>query len=167
MCARGVTFLRCCMLEIFISSWFIVESLEMCSMLGSGGSVGKEPACQCRRFETWVRSPGWGDPLEEGTATHSSVLAWRISMDRGACRLWSTGCTESDTLSDWAHANENINSKILNTGEYVKQAEHLCMKHDWSDWKMHALGWKKFFLQDFGSSCALKHDCGNTLIDLT
>ena len=30
-------------------------------------------------WETWVRSLGWEDPLEEGTATHSSILAWRIS----------------------------------------------------------------------------------------
>ena len=28
--------------------------------------------------ETWVQSLGWEDLLEEGTATHSSVLAWRI-----------------------------------------------------------------------------------------
>ena len=28
------------------------------------------------RQETQVRSPGWEDPLEEGTATHSSILAW-------------------------------------------------------------------------------------------
>ena len=33
--------------------------------------------------ETWVRSLGWEDPLEEGMATHSSILAWRIPMDRG------------------------------------------------------------------------------------
>ena len=32
--------------------------------------------------ETWVQSLGWEDPLEEGTVTHSSVLAWRIPMDR-------------------------------------------------------------------------------------
>ena len=35
-------------------------------------------------WETWVRSLGWEDPLEEGTASHSSILAWRIPMDRGA-----------------------------------------------------------------------------------
>ena len=29
--------------------------------------------------ETWARSLGWEDPLEKGKATHSSVLAWRIS----------------------------------------------------------------------------------------
>ena len=34
--------------------------------------------------ETRVQSLAWEDPLEEGMATHSSVLAWRIPMDRGA-----------------------------------------------------------------------------------
>ena len=34
--------------------------------------------------ETWVRSLGWEDPQEEGMATRSSILAWRIPMDRGA-----------------------------------------------------------------------------------
>ena len=34
--------------------------------------------------ETWVQSLGWEDPLEEGMATHSSILAWRIPMNRGA-----------------------------------------------------------------------------------
>ena len=33
--------------------------------------------------ETWVQSLGWEDALEEGIATHSSILAWRIPMDRG------------------------------------------------------------------------------------
>ena len=30
-------------------------------------------------WETWVQSLGWEDPLEKGKATHSSILAWRIS----------------------------------------------------------------------------------------
>ena len=34
--------------------------------------------------ETWVRSLAWEDPLEEGIATPSSILAWRIPMDGGA-----------------------------------------------------------------------------------
>jgi len=38
--------------------------------------------------ETWVQSLGWEDPLEEGMVTHFSILAWRISMDRGA--WWAT-----------------------------------------------------------------------------
>ena len=35
-------------------------------------------------WETQVRSLGWEDPLDKGIATHSSLLAWRIPMDRGA-----------------------------------------------------------------------------------
>ena len=35
-------------------------------------------------WETWIRSLDWEDPLEEGMATHSNILAWRIPMDRGA-----------------------------------------------------------------------------------
>ena len=42
--------------------------------------VGNLPALQ----EAWFQSQGWVDPLEESMATHSSILAWRISMDRGA-----------------------------------------------------------------------------------
>ena len=35
-------------------------------------------------WETWVQALGWEDPLEEGMTTDSSILAWRIPMDRGA-----------------------------------------------------------------------------------
>ena len=47
--------------------------------------------------ETWIRSLGWEDPLEEGIATYSSIRAWRIPRDRGAwwASLW--GCKESHT----------------------------------------------------------------------
>ena len=38
--------------------------------------------------ETWVQSLCWEDPVEEGMATYSSILAWRIPMDRGA--WWAT-----------------------------------------------------------------------------
>ena len=38
--------------------------------------------------EAWVLSLRWKDPLEEGMATHSSILAWRIHMDRGT--WWAT-----------------------------------------------------------------------------
>ena len=51
----------------------------------SGSSaVENPPAMQ----ETLVRPLGWEDPLEEGMAIHSSILAWRIPMDRGA--WWAT-----------------------------------------------------------------------------
>ena len=37
--------------------------------------------------KTQVQALGWEDPLEKGTATHFSILDWRISVDRGA---WQT-----------------------------------------------------------------------------
>ena len=44
-----------------------------------GGTTGKELTYQYRRwYEMQVQSPGQEDPLEEGMATHSSILAWKI-----------------------------------------------------------------------------------------
>ena len=45
-----------------------------------------------------VRPLGWEDPLEEGMATHSSILAWRIPMDREAWGTTVHGVTKSQTL---------------------------------------------------------------------
>ena len=47
--------------------------------------------------ETWVQSLGQEDPLQEGMATHSSMLAWRIPIDRGAWRATIHGVTKSQT----------------------------------------------------------------------
>ena len=41
--------------------------------------------------ETWVWSLGWEDPLEKGTATHSSILAWRTPWREEPGRLQSMG----------------------------------------------------------------------------
>ena len=43
--------------------------------------------------EAWVWSLGWGDPLEEDTAAHSSILSLKVPLKRGALRL-----KESDTM---------------------------------------------------------------------
>ena len=42
-----------------------------------------------------VRSMCWEDALQKGMATHSSILAWRIPMDRGAWRATVHGAAES------------------------------------------------------------------------
>ena len=53
-------------------------------------------------WETWVQSLGWEDPLEKEMATHSSVLAWRILIDRGAWWATINGVKRSQTqLSDF------------------------------------------------------------------
>ena len=56
----------------------------------------------------WVQSLGWEDPLEEDMATHSSLLPWRIPMDRRAWRATVHGVAKSQTqLSDKPQENEN------------------------------------------------------------
>ena len=57
--------------------------MYLCMYMGfPGGSVVKNlSAVQ----EVWVRFLGWEDPLEEGMATHSSTLAWRIPWTEEAC----------------------------------------------------------------------------------
>ena len=86
---------------------------DSCSIPGSGSSPGegigkplqyswaflvaqkvKNPPAM---WETWVWSLGWEDPLEEGMATHFSILAWRIPMDRGAWRTIVYGVSKSQT----------------------------------------------------------------------
>ena len=47
-------------------------------------------------WETWVLYLGREDPLEEGMANHSSILAWKIPMDRGAWLATVHGIAESD-----------------------------------------------------------------------
>ena len=85
-------------------------------------SVKKPPVMQ----ETWVWSLGWEDPLEESMATHSSILAWIIPMDRGA--WWATvhGIAESDMterLSTVQYVHEQ-NSQAYR--DSVKM--HCCLK---------------------------------------
>ena len=53
----------------------------VCTLGFPGSSDGKESACKAEDLG-WI--PGWEDPLEEGMATHSSILDWRIPTDRGA-----------------------------------------------------------------------------------
>ena len=77
--------------------------------------------------ETQVPSLGWEDPLEEGTATHSSVLAWRTPMDTRD--WWATvhGVAESQTeLRDRVHAQMTaptfsvvLDLKAVNTGSVL------------------------------------------------
>ena len=51
-------------------------------------------------WETWVRSLGQEDPLKEGKATYSSILAWRIPWTEGPSGLLSVGLQR--VVQDWA-----------------------------------------------------------------
>ena len=56
-----------------------------------GGTSGKEPSCQCRMYKRQFSSLCWEDPLKEGMATHSSILAWRIPWTEKPGGLWPIG----------------------------------------------------------------------------
>ena len=73
--------------------------LKIWAVLGfPGGARGREPVCQCRRYEILGFNPWvWKDPLEEGMATQSSILAWRIPWKRSLVGRGPQGRKELDT----------------------------------------------------------------------
>ena len=62
----------------------------------ASGSVVKNLLTVQESQETRVRSPGWEDPLEEGMATHTSILAWKIPWTKEPGRLRSQGRKKQD-----------------------------------------------------------------------
>ena len=78
----------------FLANW---RNLNMDEMVeGFPGMVAQLVKNLSAMCKTWVQSLGWDDPLEEGMATHSNILAWRIPTDRGAWRPAVHGVSESD-----------------------------------------------------------------------
>ena len=69
-------------------------------------------------MDPWVGSLGLEDPLEEGVATHSSILAWRIPRDRGA---W--GGKESDMTEQLSTAQLQLLER--EKGENNQEVFHL------------------------------------------
>ena len=59
----------------------------MCVIMVEGLMTKNPPAIR----ETWVQSLCWEDPLEEGIATHSSILAWKIPWTEELAGLQSMG----------------------------------------------------------------------------
>ena len=77
------------------SIWVLINWLP-CGELGfPGGSDGKESACN--EGDLWVWTLSWEDPLEEGMAIHSSILAWRIPMNKGTWQATAHGVAKSRT----------------------------------------------------------------------
>ena len=72
-------------------------------------------------WDTWVQPLGWEDSLQEGMATDSSILAWRIPMDRGA--WWATihGVVELDTTEQ---LSTHITSQFLNISITSKETAY-------------------------------------------
>ena len=56
------------------------------------------------RFDPWVRSLSWKDPLEEGKTTHSRILTWRTHGQRSLVGYSPWGLKESDTTERLTHS---------------------------------------------------------------
>ena len=61
------------------------------------GSAGKDSACDAGDTGDAGSIPGWGRSPGGGNATHSSILAWRIPMDRGAWKATVDSISKSQT----------------------------------------------------------------------
>ena len=87
------------------------------------------PAMQKQPQETWVRSLGWEDPLEEEMATHSSILAWRVPRMEESGGLQSTGSQRvrhdwSDSARMYAQIGISGLSRNFPPTRIWKQAHH-------------------------------------------
>ena len=82
---------------------YIVDRIEDYEDL-PGGASGKEHACQCRKHKRLGYSPELQRSLKEGMVTHSSILAWRIPVDRGAWCATVHRISKSRTQLKWLTA---------------------------------------------------------------
>ena len=72
---------------MYLMASLVAQMVKNPAMKDSCSDSCNAPAMQ----KTWVQSLGWEEPLEEGVATHSNILVWRIPMDKGAWRAPSIG----------------------------------------------------------------------------
>ena len=84
-------------------------ALKLVCVIDCGGSDGKEFACNVGD----LGDLGWEDPLEEGKATHCSMLAWRIRIDRGTWQAAVHRFTESDTTEQLSSAQHRNGVRLL------------------------------------------------------
>ena len=100
-------------LLLYQSGWHLYLEVDLTKAFLVVQMVKNPPAMR----ETWVQSLGWEDPLEEGMATHSSVLDWRMLMDKGAWRAAVHGITQNWTrlkrLSTAEHYSLNMSPETV------------------------------------------------------
>ena len=82
--------------------------------------MGEEPPAVQETLEIWVHFLGREDPLEEGTATHFSILAWRIPWTEEPGRYSPWGHKESDTTEHSTQSSAyTIGSIVLYSNRFM------------------------------------------------
>ena len=92
--------------ELFNFSWLT----ETNGGMDSGGSEVKTLPANAGDTEDVVQSRAWEDILEEEIATHSSILAWKIPVDRGAWRAIAHGVTKALDLTERKHTHTHTHT---------------------------------------------------------
>ena len=100
VCVYKIVMCICTHICIYIIFFILCVYIHICFPCGP---VGKESTCNAGMLGS---SLGWEDPLEKGMATYSSILSWRILMDRGA---WQATVHEDHRESD---VNEQLSTHI-------------------------------------------------------
>ena len=98
--------------------------------------------------KTWVRSLGWEDPLDKGTTTHSSILAWRIPWTEEPGRLQSLGLQR--VRHDWATFT------FIQLSQHTYQRDCLCFIVYFASFIVHELTtglWVHFQAPCFTALC--------------
>ena len=76
--------------------WGLLSSFSAWLLIAVASLVAQLAKNLPAMLETWVRPLGWEDPPKKELAIHSSILVWRIPMDRGAWWAIVCGVAESD-----------------------------------------------------------------------
>ena len=96
----------------------------------AAGSAVKNPPALQKTQETRVPSLGWEDPLEEGMATHSSILAWRIPWTERAWQAIVHGVAKNqtrlkqlNTLTEFNYIKFYLKELVLPLAHYTRSLD--------------------------------------------
>ena len=148
---RGSDWIRCSVYsdadQVFLSQYPLVRAKSMWKFIIAhmyaciwASLVAQQVKNLPATWETWVQSRGWEDLLEEGMATHFSILACRIFMDRGP--WWATvhGVAKSQTwLRNQAQYMPTLGLPWWLSG---KESAYQCRKCGFDPWVRKIL-WRR------------------------
>ena len=107
-----------------IKNWcFQIVVLEKTAGASQVALLVKNPPAKAGDIETQVLSLGWEDPLEEGRATHSSILAWKIPMDGGLQKATVHGVEKDQKVQ--------LRQFSMHTWRRVQQRTEMVRQHHW------------------------------------